>query len=591
MASITVTVYKINGQYFPDGCERKISCSGVKSLNQNVTIEMASPVPLTCDDDLPGNKVTEVLQMPNGDKWWIEQTNPSFFEKCALAVATCCTSIEDIGEATEPDISLANTIQVNNDGQIWYVDNNGQYVEFASGGPSEEIDVFLIAGQSNARGVGTRTLSPNPSANTVYQYYQGTFSQVTDEVGLDPVTESNRGSAWPSFGITWNKATGRKICFVPTGVDGTGLLAASDTGFGNWSPSGTLYSNSVTQLGNAITAIQSAGMTPVLRGVLWHQGENDGNKVNDGTITGTDYQNALVTLIANYRTAFGANLPFYIFRIGTRTTASDTGFLAIRQAQVNVANNDSLLTRVVFYNAISYQARSLMSDQYHYTQAGYNEMGQVGAENILNVGSYMWQRQGENKLFYSKGNVGIGIENPSALLHVSGGVPFFDIDTNGGAGSLRLTNINAGANAASGHRIYTNNGLQAQIVVGSSAYSLGGNVFIVHAISGNMRVGSNGADIELYTGAGGPSGGNTKLRILNNGGVGIGSNVTPVASALVEMQSTAKGFLPPRMTATQAEAISSPAEGLMVYATDGSGAIITTKGWWGYDGATWVKLN
>ena len=45
------------------------------------------------------------------------------------------------------------------------------------------------------------------------------------------------------------------------------------------------------------------------------------------------------------------------------------------------------------------------------------------------------------------------------------------------------------------------------------------------------------------------------------------------------------------MTATQAEAISSPAEGLMIYSTNGAGATITSKGWWGYDGSAWVKLN
>ena len=57
------------------------------------------------------------------------------------------------------------------------------------------------------------------------------------------------------------------------------------------------------------------------------------------------------------------------------------------------------------------------------------------------------------------------------------------------------------------------------------------------------------------------------------------------------MRSTTQGFLPPRMTGVQAEAISTPAEGLMVYSTDGSGITITSKGWWGYDGATWVQLN
>lgn len=71
----------------------------------------------------------------------------------------------------------------------------------------------------------------------------------------------------------------------------------------------------------------------------------------------------------------------------------------------------------------------------------------------------------------------------------------------------------------------------------------------------------------------------------------FGDGVTIHSSAVLHAQSTTQGFLPPRMTATQAEAISSPAEGLMVYTTDGSGAVITTKGWWGYDGTTWKKLD
>jgi hypothetical protein len=75
-----------------------------------------------------------------------------------------------------------------------------------------------------------------------------------------------------------------------------------------------------------------------------------------------------------------------------------------------------------------------------------------------------------------------------------------------------------------------------------------------------------------------------------SGQVVIGA-VTPAASAVVDITSTTQGFLPPRMTGAQAELIGSPAEGLMVYSTDGSGTTITSKGWWGYDGTTWVKLN
>ena len=92
--------------------------------------------------------------------------------------------------------------------------------------------------------------------------------------------------------------------------------------------------------------------------------------------------------------------------------------------------------------------------------------------------------------------------------------------------------------------------------------------------------------------------GATRLNIHGTtGDISIPSNKlsigasTAAASSLLDVSSTTKGFLPPRMTGKQAEAISSPAEGLLIYSTDGSGATITSKGWWGYEGSTWVKLN
>lgn len=74
------------------------------------------------------------------------------------------------------------------------------------------------------------------------------------------------------------------------------------------------------------------------------------------------------------------------------------------------------------------------------------------------------------------------------------------------------------------------------------------------------------------------------------GSIRIGSGGANATSAILDVVSTTKGFLPPRMTATQGSAIASPAEGLMIYVTDTNGTF-TTKGWWGYNGATWEKLN
>lgn len=59
----------------------------------------------------------------------------------------------------------------------------------------------------------------------------------------------------------------------------------------------------------------------------------------------------------------------------------------------------------------------------------------------------------------------------------------------------------------------------------------------------------------------------------------------PAASALLDLQSTSKGFLMPRMTQIQREAIISPATGLMVYQTDG------TPGYYSYDGFAWSPIG
>ena len=62
--------------------------------------------------------------------------------------------------------------------------------------------------------------------------------------------------------------------------------------------------------------------------------------------------------------------------------------------------------------------------------------------------------------------------------------------------------------------------------------------------------------------------------------VGVGV-ATPDASAVLEVVSTEKGFLFPRMTEAQRGAISSPATGLLVYQTDGDEGVYIYKsfGW------------
>lgn len=68
--------------------------------------------------------------------------------------------------------------------------------------------------------------------------------------------------------------------------------------------------------------------------------------------------------------------------------------------------------------------------------------------------------------------------------------------------------------------------------------------------------------------------------------VGIGTN-TPSKSAKLEVNSTNKGFLPPRMIASQRDTIDSPVAGLMIYCID-----CGTKGGEPqyYNGTAWVNM-
>ncbi|QTD36779.1 hypothetical protein JL193_11625 [Polaribacter batillariae] len=67
--------------------------------------------------------------------------------------------------------------------------------------------------------------------------------------------------------------------------------------------------------------------------------------------------------------------------------------------------------------------------------------------------------------------------------------------------------------------------------------------------------------------------------------VGVGTT-NPDASASLDVVSTTKGFLPPRMTQVQMNAIASPAEGLIVYCLD-----CTTKGLYVNNGNEFINVT
>jgi len=76
------------------------------------------------------------------------------------------------------------------------------------------------------------------------------------------------------------------------------------------------------------------------------------------------------------------------------------------------------------------------------------------------------------------------------------------------------------------------------------------------------------------------------IGIIDLGNVYIGTN-TGATSAALDVTSTTQGFLPPRMTQVQRDAIASPTQGLIVWCTDcGTNGLLS-----GFDGIGWANLE
>ena len=193
-------------------------------------------------------------------------------------------------------------------------------------------------------------------------------------------------------------------------------------------------------------------------------------------------------------------------------------------------------------------------------------------------------------------------EYPVANITVSGGTVTSVTLVSGGAGIGAATSLSATAAQIGG----TGSGFSVLI----TSFNPGGNysTAIGDSAAANQRRGNANIAVgphvalpdtaagkqlnigNVIFGTGTYDGTSMSSTATSDSRVSIGTNTQP-ASAILTLSSTNKGFLPPRMTGSQAEAIASPAEGLIIYSTDGSGSTITSKGWWGYDGSTWTKFN
>lgn len=145
-------------------------------------------------------------------------------------------------------------------------------------------------------------------------------------------------------------------------------------------------------------------------------------------------------------------------------------------------------------------------------------------------------------------------------------------------GTLNLVNITGGTVPISG------------ITSGGGGGSITGGTFNIN--TGELSLSSSGGTLTIPGFLNGTGSTNNVVKwssfssitdsiIYDNGNsVSLGTS-SPDASALLQLESTSEGFLPPRMTQSQRLSISSPAIGLMVYQIDEPDGVYVykTSGW------------
>jgi len=289
------------------------------------------------------------------------------------------------------------------------------------------------------------------------------------------------------------------------------------------------------------------------------------------------------TNIALYSTASGGTLNTSILADNTSASATDY--------TVKIKNN---------YSGGSTPMMNILAPNLTGTNKLFTSFGKDNTNNFET--SYTYISSGNSLNYYSltgagqlagtglnittAGKVGIGITNPSATLDV--------ISPSGGGGTgIRLYQAVNNATASISYAsidFQVPSGINGQFLTTASNYfnasvNLASNSIGLTSYGTQLFLGSSGY---MTFNAGGLTPTDEAMRITSSKNIGIGTS-TPSASAILDLTSTTKGFLPPRMTATQASAISSPAKGLILYATDTNGTF-TSAGLWMYNGTIWKLI-
>jgi len=194
--------------------------------------------------------------------------------------------------------------------------------------PVTEWHVFLAVGQSNMSGRGIVSTAAGGKYMQVRIAQFGYTRRVleTATVPLDMHDTSSGLSPASVFANAYLKGQPDHVgvLLIPAAHGGTGFTTSTTTQ--TWTPGVTtnplydLPGQAVKQVQDALAAVAATGAAASLKGVLWHQGEDN------STMSTATYAANLDTLISYFRTQLGnLELPFLVGQMTPEGIAATTG--------------------------------------------------------------------------------------------------------------------------------------------------------------------------------------------------------------------------------------------------------------------------
>ncbi len=269
--------------------------------------------------------------------------------------------------------------------QIWFLPFSYLGMLLFLHNPLQAQRLFLLAGQSNAGGLGDSVLSNQHLTNRSFEYdvLENQIKPLRDPAGqnwksLESVR--GRGTILPSFTKTFSLLQQEDVIVVHAARSGSSCSVKAELeNYGTWDSSGKLIWSAIEKTSKAVLASKVN-----LSGIIWMQGERDANGIHTGKLTALEYKAALIWVINAFREKFGKTTAFFIVQTGYQSGREQDGNDTVRLMQETVSKELKNVF-IVYSETNLFFERGWMRDFVHYNQQGLDDIGEKMGKKIYQI--------------------------------------------------------------------------------------------------------------------------------------------------------------------------------------------------------------